>query len=172
MSSLADVGAVRRLAEKEFPKADRNYVQLVRSPDRGLVECETVARLRSAPTETMNMVQPDGMTKSPNYSHVSMLGPGKVVFSGGHYAAGMKDSDARAMFSSLESTLAAEGSSTRNVAMSYLYPTSNAAAELVRRIRFEFYERSRPPASTMLVFESLPKGTPFAVQVIAVVSGS
>ena len=94
------------------------------------------------------------------------------MFSGAHYAAGTQESDARAMFSSLEKTLAAEGSSTRNVAMSCLYPTSNAAAELIRRIRFEFYERSRPPASTMLVFESLPKGTPFAVQVIAVVSGS
>ena len=172
MSSLADIGAVRRLAEKEFPKADRNYMQLVRLPDRGLVECETVVRLRSGPPEAMKMVQPDGMTRSPNYSHVAMLRPGKVVFSGGHYAAGTQDIDARAMFSSLEKALTAEGSSTRNVAMSYVYPTSNAAAELIRRIRFEFYERSRPPASTMLVFESLPNGMPAAVQVVAVLSGS
>jgi enamine deaminase RidA (YjgF/YER057c/UK114 family) len=170
MSSLADINAVRRLAEKEFPKAARNYVQLVRSADRGFVECETVVRLRSAPGEALKLVQPEGLSRSPNYSHVAMLGPGKVVFSGGHYAAGIQDSDARALFSSLDKALAAVGSGLRHVAMSSLYPTSTAAAELIRRIRFDFYDRTRPPASTMLVFESLPDAAPFAANVVASVS--
>ena len=33
---------------------------------------------------------------------------------------------------------------------------SNAAAESVRKVRFEFYDAKKPPASTLLVFEGLP----------------
>ena len=171
MSSLADLPAVRGLAEKEFSKAARHYVQLVRSPSRGFVECETVVRLRSAPGEALRMVQPEGLAQSPNYSHVALLGPGKVAFSGMYYAGGTQDSDARALFTALDTALAAAGSGARYVAMSSLYPTSAAASDLVRRTRFEFYDRSRPPASTMVVFESLPQAAPFAAQVVAVIPG-
>ena len=169
VSSLADLAAVRRLAAAEFPAAAHNYVQLVRSPDRAVVECETVLRLRSSPAERLKMVQPEGLASSPNYSHVALLAPGKVAFSGLHYAAGTQDPDARSLFSSLGQTLTAAGSSLRGVAMSSLYPTSPAASDLIRRIRFEFYDRARPPASTMLVFESLPAAASFAAQVVAVV---
>ena len=40
---------------------------------------------------------------------------------------------------------------------------------MVRKVRFEFYDRARPPASTLLLFDGLPvSGAPFAVDVIAV----
>jgi enamine deaminase RidA (YjgF/YER057c/UK114 family) len=171
VSSLADLPAVRGLAEKEFPKAARDYVQLVRFPTRAFVECETVVRLRAAPAEALRMVQPEGLGQSPNYSHVALLGPGKVAFSGMRYARGMQDSDVRELFTALDKSLATAGSGAKQVAMSSLYPTSTAASDLIRRIRFEFYDRGRPPASTMVVFESLPQGAPFAAQVVAVVAG-
>jgi enamine deaminase RidA (YjgF/YER057c/UK114 family) len=171
MSSLADLPAVHALAEREFPKAVHDYVQLVRSPTRGFVECETVVRLRAAPGGALRMVQPEGLTQSPNYSHVALLGPGKVVFSGMHYARGTQDSDARELFTALDKSLATAGSGPKQVAMSSLYPTSTAASDLVRRTRFEFYDRGRPPASTMVVFESLPQAAPFAAQVVAVAPG-
>ena len=117
------------------------------------------------------MVQPEGLAHSPNYSHVALLGPGKVIFSGMHYARGTQDSDARELFTALDEELATAASGARHVAMSSLYPTSTAASDLVRRIRFEFYDRSRPPASTMVVFESLPLAAPFGGQVVAVVPG-
>ena len=57
----------------------------------------------------------------------------------------------------------------KNVAMSSLYPLSTSIAEQVRRIRFDFYDKSRPPASTMLNFEALPAmDAGFAVDVIAI----
>ena len=172
LSSLADITEVRRMGAKEFPKAAANYVQLVRTPSRGIVECETVARLRSAPGEPLRMISPEGLAKSPNYSHVAMLGPGKVAFSGMRLAAGLQDADARAVFAELDKALSKAGSSVRKVAMSSLYPTSTAASDLIRRIRFEFYDKGRPPASTMLVFEGLPKTASFAAAVVAAAGGS
>jgi len=41
----------------------------------------------------------------------------------------------------------------------------------VRKIRFEYYDPARPPASTLLPFEGLPSmDASFAVDAIAVVS--
>jgi hypothetical protein len=52
--------------------------------------------------------------------------------------------------------------------MSHIYPLSSGLSERIRAIRFEFYDKSRPPASTMLPFEGLPSlDASFAVDVIA-----
>lgn len=172
MTSLADLAAVRQKVENEFPKAASNFVQLLGTPSRALVECETVARLRSTPIGPLQMVQPEGLGKSPNYSHVALLGPGKIAMTEIHPAAGLQDSDARAVFSEVEKALSAVGSSLRSVAMSSLYPASDGASNLIRKIRFEFYDKNRPPASTLLVFEGLPKNAPFGVAVVAAVTGA
>jgi len=64
----------------------------------------------------------------------------------------------------------AVGASVKDVAMSHIYPLSNQSADQVRRIRFEFYDKARPPASTMLIFEGLPSmDASFAVDAVAVV---
>jgi hypothetical protein len=41
--------------------------------------------------------------------------------------------------------------------------------DIASKVRFEFYDRSQPPASTMLLFEGLPSlDASFGVEVIAV----
>ena len=61
--------------------------------------------------------------------------------------------------------------SIKEVAWSSIYPLSQASADEVRKIRFEYYDPSRPPASTLLPFEGLPSmDASFAVDAIAVVS--
>ena len=54
--------------------------------------------------------------------------------------------------------------------MTSVYPLSEASANLVRKVRFEYLDQARPPASTMLLFEGLPSmDASFAVDVVAVV---
>ena len=48
-------------------------------------------------------------------------------------------------------SLQAAGASIKQVAMSSLFPTSQAASDLIRQTRFDFYDKTRPPASTLLL---------------------
>ena len=53
--------------------------------------------------------------------------------------------------------------------MAGFYPLSTSLAAQVRKIRFEFFDKSRPPASTLLPFEGLPAmDAGFAVDVVAI----
>lgn len=168
MSSLAGIGAVRSRIESAFPQAAANYVQLQRTAARGLVECETAGRLRAPPGEALKLVNPEGLPKSPNYSHVALVGAARVALTGQQVVRGLEDSAARAAFEEMGRALEQAGASIKNVAMSTLYPVSPAGSDLARKIRFEFYDRSRPPASTMLVFEGLPgEGASFAIDIVA-----
>jgi enamine deaminase RidA (YjgF/YER057c/UK114 family) len=57
------------------------------------------------------------------------------------------------------------------MAWSSIYPLSGSIADEVRKIRFEYYDQARPPASTLLPFEGLPSmDASFAVDAIAVTS--
>jgi hypothetical protein len=63
------------------------------------------------------------------------------------------------------------GASIKEVAWSSIYPLSNSIGDQVRKIRFEFYDPARPPASTLLAFEGLPSmDASFAVDTVAVAS--
>ena len=58
--------------------------------------------------------------------------------------------------------------SAGDVAFAGIYPLSDSIAELVRKVRFDFFDRSRPPAATMLPFEGLPSiDGSFGVEVVA-----
>jgi enamine deaminase RidA (YjgF/YER057c/UK114 family) len=167
VTSLADVVEAERMARRAFPAAALSFVQLQRNPTRALVECETVARLRAAEKESLRFVNPDGLNASPNYSHVALVGAPRVVFSDLALAPGLQESDAKLAFTRLEQALLSGGASIKQVAMSHLYPISPAASELIRNTRFGFYDKSRPPASTLLLFEGLPGGAAFGVEVVA-----
>jgi enamine deaminase RidA (YjgF/YER057c/UK114 family) len=168
MTSLAGVAAVQRLAASEFPQASANFVQFRVDPARGAVECEAAARLRSPVGAPLKFVNPEGLPKSPQYSHVALVGAPQVAFTSAQVAAGLRDADARAAFEHLQKALEHAGASINNVAMSSLYPVSPAASDLARKIRFDFYDKRRPPASTLLQFQGLPfPGASFAVDVIA-----
>lgn len=169
MSTLDDLSEVRGMVAAQFPGAATNYIQIQRAPLRAIVECEGVARLRQAPAEPLKLINPDGLTASPNYSHVALVAAPKVALTGTQAAFGFEDKDARLAFQRLQRDLEQVKASIKDVAMSSIYPLSASIADQVRRIRFEFYDKAHPPASTMLPFEGLPAmDAGFAVDVVAV----
>ena len=96
------------------------------------------------------------MNRAGRYSEAVVLGPGKVVFTGTQLAFGAKEGDVRLAFDRLEKALNSVGAKLADTVMTHMYPLSSAAAESVRKVRFEFYDAKKPPASTLLVFEGLP----------------
>lgn len=169
LSSLDQIQEVRGIISAEYPGAAANYVQLQRSPRQAVAECEAVARLRWNTGTKLHLLNPDGLTRSPNFSQIALVGAPKVILSGTQVAFGFQDSDARLAFQRLDKALDQLGGSLKETAFSSLYPLSSSIAEQVRKIRFDFYDRERPPASTMLLFEGLPSmDAGFAVDVVAV----
>jgi enamine deaminase RidA (YjgF/YER057c/UK114 family) len=169
LSSLDGFGKVRQLIESEYRSAVWSFVQVQRAPYNSVVECETVARSRVRIERPLELLNPDGLPKSPNYSQIALVGAPRVAITGTQVAFGTQDADARLAFGRLEKELAAVGSSIKEVAWSSIYPLSGSIAEEVRKVRFEFYDPARPPASTLLPFEGLPSmDASFAVDAVAV----
>jgi 2-iminobutanoate/2-iminopropanoate deaminase len=168
-SSLEDHAAVRGVVEPNFPRAALTLVQLQRSPLRGVVECEAVAKLDRKIRAPLQFENPPGLTPSPNYSQVALVSAPKLVLTGTQVSYGYQDSDARLAFQRLARALEQGGSSMKDIAMAHFYPLSSSIAEQVRRIRFEFLDKSHPPASTLQPFEGLPAmDAGFAIDAVAV----
>ena len=89
---------------------------------------------------------------------------------GAHAVVRLPDSlSALLAFGRLDKALDAVHSSLKLVAFSSLYPLSNGMLAKIRNIRFEYYDKARPPASTMVLFEGLPSmDASFGIDVIAV----
>jgi enamine deaminase RidA (YjgF/YER057c/UK114 family) len=169
LSSLEQGNEVRQMFAREYPHAAFDYVQLQRAPVRALAECEAVAKLRWKTGMKLHLVNPDGITKPTVFSQLALVTAPKVVLSSAQVSFGFQDSDARLAFQRLQKALEANGASIRDTAFSSLYPLSQSLAEQVRKIRFEFYDPARPPASTMVPFEGLPSmDAGFAVDVVAI----
>lgn len=167
-SSLEDVTQVQALVAKEFPAAVISYAQTQREPATQVVECEAVARLATAPPSNWKVVNPPGLTPSPNFSRVALAGPGQVVLTGSQLAFRSQDSDVRLCFDRMKKQLEESGTNMKNVFWSSIYPLSRTVTEKVRSIRFEYYDRANPPASTVLNFEGLPSlDATFSLEVIA-----
>ncbi len=172
VTALQDSARVTQQLRQAYPQAALSVAQLQRQPERSMVECETVVRARVAAAEPLRFINPAGLTASPNYSHIAFINARRVVFSGQHLAAGLTEAEARQAFTQLHQSLQAAGTSLKNVAMSSLYPATQAGSDLVRKIRFEFYDKARAPASTLLLFEGAsPDGATkaaFALDVVAI----
>jgi enamine deaminase RidA (YjgF/YER057c/UK114 family) len=169
LTSLEGLDQMRVLVAKQLPSAAANFVQVQRAPSRGLAECEAVARLRSKPAEPLAFLYPAGLPKSPNFSQVALIGAPRVVFTGTQMAFRFQESDARLAFDRLKKALEESRASITDVAFSSVYPLSPSIAELVRKVRFDYFDKSRPPASTLLPFEGLPSlDASFAIDVVAV----
>jgi enamine deaminase RidA (YjgF/YER057c/UK114 family) len=169
LSSLARVDEVRPLVQKEFPSAIVNLVQVQRAPPRAVAECEAVARLAAKPSQPVAFVNPEGLPKPENYSQAVLVGAPRVVLSGAQMAFRFQESDARLAFERLSKSLEEGGASSKDVVFTSAYPLSYSIAELIRKVRFEFFDKSRPPASTMLPFQGLPSmDASFAIDVVAV----
>ncbi len=168
-SSLDDLNDVRALLARGFPGVTANVLRIQRAYTSGLAECEAVARLRAGPGAPVKFLNPEGLPQSPNYSQLALVGATRVALTGTQLAFRSQDSDVRLAFERLAKVLEQKGASMSGVAMSSIYPLSSFIADKVRAIRFEFYDKTRPPASTMLLFEGLPSlDASFAVDVVAV----
>jgi len=169
LSSLDDLAKVRAHVAASFPAAAWNFVQIQRAPARAIVECEAVARGQAQSGEALEFLNPEGLAKSPNYSQLARVSAPRIALTGTQVAFGIQDADAKLAFSRLEKELGQVGASLKNAAMSSVYPLSEASANLVRKVRFEYLDQARPPASTMLLFEGLPSmDASFALDVVAV----
>ena len=167
-SSLDDVAAVQAAVSREFPAAVIAYAQTERSPSSHVVECEAVARLKTAVGAKWKVVNPPGLTPSPNFSQVALADPGLVLLTGGQLAFRTQDADVRLCFDRMKKQLEEGGTSMKNVFWSSIYPLSRTVTERVRNIRFEYYDKQNPPASTVLGFEGLPSlDASFSLEVMA-----
>jgi enamine deaminase RidA (YjgF/YER057c/UK114 family) len=167
-TSLEDYSEARQHVAIAFPQAALAFVQSVRSPSSHIVECEAVARLKADVGAPAKFVQPPGLTASPNFTHVVLVGAPQVVLTTTQLAFRAQDADVRLAFSRLQGILEAAGSSMKDVIFSSVYPLTDATTAKVRAIRFEYYDRSKPPASTLVPFEGLPSlDASFGVDVVA-----
>lgn len=164
LSSLDGFDSIRRPFYPDFAKAALNYVQTQRAPARAFAECEAVARLRQAPDVPVRFLKPGAMV-----SQAALVGASTLVLTGTQVAFGFQDADARLAFQRLEKALAQSGASLKTVAMTGVYPLSEAIAAQARKIGVEFFDAAQPPASTMAAFEGLPSmDASFAIDAVAI----
>jgi enamine deaminase RidA (YjgF/YER057c/UK114 family) len=167
-SSLEDAAEVQSAIAAAFPKAAGYVVQTQRAPAQSVVECEGVARLSAPSGAPLKLLNPPGLRQSPNYSQIALVGPVRLVLAGTQLAFRYTEDDARLAFQRLEKTLAGEGTSLKQAVMLNTYPLSPLLADLVRKVRFDYLDSARPPASTMLPFEGLPSmDAAFGLEVVA-----
>jgi len=169
LSSLDEIGAVRTAIAGAFPGTAANFVQLQRLAVEPLTECEAVGRLDRAPNAAVEFVNPPGMTQNPNYSQVVLVNAPKVVYSGTQMAFGGQEGDVRLAFERLGKALEGFEVNYKKVFWSSVYPLTRPVADTFRGVRFNFVDKSRPPASTLLLFEGLPSlDASVAFEVVAV----
>jgi enamine deaminase RidA (YjgF/YER057c/UK114 family) len=169
LSSLDNAAANRGLVEAAYPKAAIDIVQTQRAPFRAVSACEAVARLHTDPGAPVRILDPDALPKEPGQSQIALVGSPQLVLSGTQVSFGYQPADARLAFQRLGKMLEQEGVTTRDVAFAHFYPLSSGIADQVRAIRGEFFDPTRPPAGTLLLFEGLPSiESGFAVDVVAV----
>lgn len=170
LSSFEDVAAARAAVSAAFPDAAANYMQLQRDATAPLAECEAVGRLSSAPQNAVMLVNPAQLSSNPNYSQIALVNAPKIVITGTQMAFGEQQADVKLAFERLDKALEPLGVSYKDVFWTSTYPVTAEATAQVRSTRFQFLDRSRPPASTLLLFEGLPAlDARVAIEVIAAV---
>jgi enamine deaminase RidA (YjgF/YER057c/UK114 family) len=169
-TSLSDYTKVSRAVTEEFPRAVTVIVQPQRLPGRSLTECEAVARLGQPVGAPVKMVNPSGMTKSEAYSQIALIGAERVALSGTQLAFRLQEEDARLAFQRLDRSLEGVKTSLKRAAVGHFYALSQKSIEMIRSVRFDYLDKDRPPASTLLLFEGLPSlDASFGLDVIAIV---
>lgn len=156
LSSLDDLAAAKDAIHSAFPAAAMNFVQQQRLGMEQLIECEAVGRLDKPPIAPVALVNPPGLARNPNYSQIALVNTPRIVFSGTQMAFGDQDKDVRLAFERLRKAIEAQGVGYKDVFWSGVYPLTRPVADKVRAIRFDFFDRANPPASTLLLFEGLP----------------
>lgn len=169
LSALDTVGEVRSRVVAAFPSAVLTTVQAERLHDKPLAECEAVVRLRKKPSRDVEFLNPAEMSPSPAYSKAALVGSDRIVLTGTQMAFHQEEKDVDLAFQRMARVLEAAKSSMKLVAFSSVYSLSNAMTAKIRARRFQYYDKDRPPASTLLVFEGLPSmDASFALELVAV----
>jgi enamine deaminase RidA (YjgF/YER057c/UK114 family) len=142
-------------------------VQMRREPSPTAAECEAIGRLTTAPAMPVAFLNPEGMTKSPNYSQIALVNAPKLVFTGMQLS--FQGSDAKLAFERLGRTLETVPVRYPSVFFTHTYALTKTAMDEVRAVRFEYLDKAHPPASTLLPFEGLPSlDANFGIEVVAV----
>lgn len=154
VSLLEDAGGMPGKIAAAFPKAAVNLVQLQRLFGPALAECEGVSRLSSAPASPIERLNPPGLTTSPAYSQVVNINTPKLLFTTTQQAFGADAAAMRLAFDRLKKLL--DPLTMGQIAMAHIYSLSGQATDQFRAVRFDYYDKNQPPASTLLQFEALP----------------
>jgi enamine deaminase RidA (YjgF/YER057c/UK114 family) len=134
-----------------------------------LAECEGVVRLVKGPVVPVVFLNPVDMAPSPRFSKFVLINAPRLVLTGTQVAFNFEENDVRLAFQRMAKVLEGQKASMKQVAFSNLYPISNRILEVARKVRFEFFDPAKPPASTALVFEGLPSmDASLAIELIAV----
>lgn len=169
LTSLGDGDQARAAVAARFPGAPLLLLQTQRAPRERLVECEGVARLKHAPAAEVAFLNPEGLAQSKAYSQIALVKSPRLVLTSTQLAFRYSEEDARLAFSRLQRTLEGAKSSLKQAVMMNSYPLSGQMAEMIRKVRFEWLDAARPPASTLLPFEGLPSmDSSFAIEVAAI----
>jgi enamine deaminase RidA (YjgF/YER057c/UK114 family) len=157
LSSLEDLAKVKSITISAFSGAVVNFVQSQRLGFEALDVCEAVARLDRPPAQPWSMENGAALVNAP-----------KIVLTGTQMAFRDTDADLRLAFERLGKALEPLGVTYRDVFWSSAYPLTRPVEEKVRAMQQEFFDRSKPPAGTMLLFEGLPSlDATMAMDVIA-----
>ncbi|HTD45598.1 MAG TPA: hypothetical protein VK687_15535 [Bryobacteraceae bacterium] len=146
LSSLDDGPAVRMALATSFPSAAVDLVQMQRLGLQAQIACEAIGRLDSQP--------PAPQSGTP--VQFAMATAPKLVFTETQLIFRDQDSDIRLAFLRLGKAMEPLGASYKDVIWSGVYPLTRTLAMKIDALRFDFFDRTHPPAGTMLLFEGLP----------------
>jgi len=144
LSSLDDGPAARMALATNFPSAAVDLLQMQRLGLQAQTACEAIGRLDS-------QAPPNG-----DASQFVVAGTPKLVFTGTQLIFRDQDSDIRRAFQRLGKAMEPLGATYKDVIWSGVYPLTRPLAMKIDALRFDFFDRARPPAGTMLLFEGLP----------------
>jgi len=157
LDSLDDLAKMRSTVTAAFPGAVVNFVQSQRLGIETLDVCEAVARLDRAPAQPVVIDSGSALVNTP-----------KIVLTGTQMAFRDSDADLRLAFERLRKVLEQLGVTYKDVFWSSEYPLTRPVEDKIRAMQQEFFDRAKPPAGTMLLFEGLPSlDATMALDVIA-----
>jgi enamine deaminase RidA (YjgF/YER057c/UK114 family) len=169
LTSLDETDKVRALVGAQFPRATLALMQPLRATYQSGAECGAVARLSSGPRVPLEFVNPPELDGPSQSSAVALVGPYRVALSSAQLAFGAREDDARLAFVRLGKSLEQVTASYDKTAVAHIYSVSQAVGNLAQKAGAVFFDKSTPPAETVLPFEGLPSmDASFAVDVIVV----
>ena len=168
LSSLDRVDAVRAQLAADYPHAALNLVQTQREPLRAVAGCEAVAAPGQNASTRLELMNPQDLAHRDEESQIAVVRAPRTVFTSAQVSFGFEDRDARLALERVQKELGTAGVSLADIAFVRFYPLSQKIADQVRRVRPGFFDGSRLPAGSLLLFEGLSSlDAGFAVDVVA-----